>query len=1392
MSSNPQQSTSASSSSSSTSSQHSYYGLNPAILDYGSINGSEEEPIIFLPGETKTKIVSDREEDLKKLSEICARIDRFCNGGIFSVEKFPIFLEIGSLANNLHLNDRKEGNHDYIRNKYGSIDRSRQAKQRQWGLEIIYLSALEKIFERATQDQNICREVLVVTFEDWFHDLHIIKEKIKLILRVESESSISYENALKGFAALKEAKNLILFTKYFYSKLIVEELLKILADECILQLNFNSREDRYYFGRVLSIVGELSKDLRDFVNPQKESGLFSFFKKIRDRGLAHTFSAMVYDPAPEKIEYFNLLRKLLVSNFKEIVFNLHQKFCKLPGEKYEQKWENIKGFALNLGDLTFQQKQELKKLKHVIFSRKPDDISRLASSQDKQSSAICTNFKNTEKNINEQVLLKIGVSFNCAPGESSLQCTKKEAKIKEKLIKHSSVLAIKDFPGLLRCINTMIRKSQNCDKILQDIAERKKKAKYMASLKPIKEEIKELIVHYNSVLSNFNDSKIIIKQEFLSVDSLEEIKKELEQKKSDVEEYLLRKEEALSEKDKDTQIEKAITSSKKYLDKTKRPKKEKSKDIANPKEKLRKKIIQISKELDFLISVLENENFTKNKKQYVAEFSFTKIGGLFAKIEEEMKSVYEILSALSSKEFYSSFKETIKDRNKLMHDILLRNRVNVSATLFRQTLPILPELKAMREIIQHEEKNPDAACLLKLGSAFATLKKYEEAFDCFDKSFQLLVAKELLEDNKSFQAKEIIEQKAGMLNVFLLMAKTYGKIGDELSLANKKEAELFYKLKISFLEEQYLSYAKIFIGDDLENPSYIPRPIAAAYNMLGNTYSDIDCFSEALIYHKKAFLIIKKKRGYKDQEALYLFNTAATCYSQLRRKIDSTDFSDAKQFEYPIQEMRFVVAALWETKNYYDEIGFVKASSDYIKIMSFLIEALLYTGSPMDLLRAQEFYGEFKCIIEKFSVRENSQEVLKLKELGPLISTSKQVFDSLEDAAEIRNQFQKQKILLDLDFEIKNLNSLVMFYDDKFGVLYDFQKRIQNAKRRLSELEKDSPVSKQTRFYFEVVSLSNQASIHFKRDQFGVALSEYKQALKKLETEYPAFIPAIFLGDLFENIGDTYLRLEKKQKALKYFKKALEAYVKYKGLNDRAFQIPLKIIKLNQELYGENCTAVSMKMAEETLNNFKKIVNENDPRLNLLKRIAATSYSVAGESEKLSAILNSMDEKCFSNQEEKFLKEYSKESERERARKLGRDSPITRLGDLHESLVRRVQLIVNRSHVNKTYALFLSIIERREYNIALRTACKACNKGNKDVFNLILILLDYKDVFSINLDEKSKTDGQAPIHYAASNCNKDLCNLLVSRGANRALLNKEGKSVAEIFSMASNSSLRHN
>lgn len=1107
----------------------------PAV-EYGQIDSSTKfKTLVNKDYENCSLISIHKADDIQKLKEILKNIDDFSSATV-SADRNKIFQNIGTAASQIHFNDEREGCHSYIRNKYGFTDRSHGGKLRKGGVKFSHLAALRHLTE---SDQPL--DIDPSIYKELVAGFSVIKKKIQFIIDLEmGRINKTAEEILEFLEASKDDqesdKKLSSFVGYHYSKILTHQMLKILSDENLTKLDFRSRGDRYYLGMVLSMIGELSKDLIELWNPVKEKGLFVFFKRIRDKKLAHSMAALVMDLDDIQLAHLKfLLQKLLLVNFQTKVTSIKEALGTWKGD--------TGNFVADLGATSLEAKQLLKKLVESIF-KKGDmafDLARLEKALEAPSTVV----------TNTQI----------RPG-------KREDKPEKK-----------GPPNILFSINDYITKYY---KFLgstekghpEHVAIQKKKA-----LKLMKE--------FNEKKGIDGIPKFPSTTEMPTIAQVEELIAAVRKLDSSL----------FTPLGKNPAEKKVILTntdgSDNFIDNNgaKAAKKKSSPvDDIQMRQGLKLTLKMISKELNYIVEVLRNEQLIEKKRDYITRFALTKVGQLLRDLEKESGQI--IVSTHDAHK--QSVRDTITARNKLMHDIIASLNLPISNTLFRKTLPMIPEISALIEILKREDtEQDDDSALFKLGMAYVKLGQFERALEYFGQLL-LLSSSEINIDDKIISKKERQGSTSRALNSILGVAQTYGAMAKE-KLLTGKEAKSLYSKQVETYQLYLDSLDKLgMAGRHLHNQR------ASVHSSLGNAYSHAGDFDNAIKEHKSALACLDRLT-YVDQAvyALYLYNLGSTFVKEMQAQLWQCARRDTISTE-SIRKMRLAGACLREAKEIFDSNKVEQRGSFYIKTLCYLITALMCGATPDDAqyLYAKELYAKLEGLEKEFIGRGNSEELLgisELKECANIFITAKRDNEVKE---EIRSKFNNQRPLFDAEMDYMHLQLLRTFFLE-VGIERGLDDRINSSKLILNKFHPNE-LSLECLFQIKVVEPNDMASIYFRQGNFQKALELYQEAKLALD-EYPEYFTEV-LGDLLENIGDTYLKLHKLDDALESFQHSLEIHLQY-GPTDRGFKLPLKIIKLN----SEKCSGASIEWAlnftRETLQKLSVKVGNNDYRLGELHNL---------------------------------------------------------------------------------------------------------------------------------------------------------------------------------------------
>lgn len=123
----------------------------------------------------------------------------------------------------------------------------------------------------------------------------------------------------------------------------------------------------------------------------------------------------------------------------------------------------------------------------------------------------------------------------------------------------------------------------------------------------------------------------------------------------------------------------------------------------------------------------------------------------------------------------------------------------------------------------------------------------------------------------------------------------------------------------------------------------------------------------------------------------------------------------------------------------------------------------------------------------------------------------------------------------------------------------------------------------------------------------------------------------------------------------------------------------------------------------------------------------------------------------------------------------------------HYCLLKKIKPICNRYPRN--FMAFLSLIEQKQYNKALRSICNYNEKALSDVaYQLIEILLHYTDKLPIDITEQAGDKNWSALHYAANNANQRVYELLIAKGAKDNVIDNRGLTPADYAKQLNNES----
>ena len=240
----------------------------------------------------------NKHNDLLKLVAMRDIIEKYENSENISILQDTI-IEIGELAGGekrVSFNDDDKKSF-YIRNKFGYIQRNKKNHINPDGIYFEKLYHLKIIFEvqnyeSSEESSNLTSEVsnFLKDFDSKRDKLEKglanLKQKIEFILNKECEFiSMKTDELAQKIKALNitevanpSISSLIEFATKHYEQLVLRRIAKELKE--FTAVDFKVREDRYYFARVFTIIGDFLHEFNESKTIEEGNFLLSAFKSL--------------------------------------------------------------------------------------------------------------------------------------------------------------------------------------------------------------------------------------------------------------------------------------------------------------------------------------------------------------------------------------------------------------------------------------------------------------------------------------------------------------------------------------------------------------------------------------------------------------------------------------------------------------------------------------------------------------------------------------------------------------------------------------------------------------------------------------------------------------------------------------------------------------------------------------------------------------------------------------------------------------------------------------------------------------------------------------------------------------------------------------------------------
>jgi tetratricopeptide (TPR) repeat protein len=339
----------------------------------------------------------DKHNDISKLIEMLGFINRF-ELNEATLEK--TLIDIGNLSggtDRISYNDKNDKNGDYIRNKYGYFKRHIDINQiNNEGIYFEKLYHLKIVLEKL--NTNYFNNEFKNQASSLMQELFLLKKKIQYIFNQEKvfiekdeilKKQISFDDSTEN----PDIKSIITFSEIHYTQVILEEIQKELENSEAIY--FNIREDRYYFARIFTIIGELSNEYNKTIDNNADlSNLLKTLSGIR--------SILIHDN--EKIwlgcgntsKTANTYIKSLKEGLLEVIIQ-DEKTKQLKLDTNSEKIKELHKISENLKKLLYPGDVSKKTVKESVVINKPIKT-------DEATSKLKTKLNNFIDNANKMII----------------------------------------------------------------------------------------------------------------------------------------------------------------------------------------------------------------------------------------------------------------------------------------------------------------------------------------------------------------------------------------------------------------------------------------------------------------------------------------------------------------------------------------------------------------------------------------------------------------------------------------------------------------------------------------------------------------------------------------------------------------------------------------------------------------------------------------------------------------------------------------------------------------------------------------------------------------------------------------------------------------------------
>lgn len=256
----------------------------------------------------KTEADKKRENKIKDVNLILKMVETIDHLISETADKSKLLIDLASNANQI---TRFDSDADCIRNKYGNIEWNKRRNPRPEGIcfeDIYHIKVilenndhlLDSLYVKIRSDLNVLKSKLLYILQDQkaFIDEHCNQDVLDTIAKLLTELQ---PNCGPRLDKIEEA------VAEEYSALAIKRI-KIEVSDKSVDVDFATREDRYYFARRLTIIGELAKELPD--NSPLRTALKSISEQ-RDRFIHNHAQLLAINSEEDATRMANIKSKLV-------------------------------------------------------------------------------------------------------------------------------------------------------------------------------------------------------------------------------------------------------------------------------------------------------------------------------------------------------------------------------------------------------------------------------------------------------------------------------------------------------------------------------------------------------------------------------------------------------------------------------------------------------------------------------------------------------------------------------------------------------------------------------------------------------------------------------------------------------------------------------------------------------------------------------------------------------------------------------------------------------------------------------------------------------------------------------------------------------------------------